>query len=259
MPASARRWRWSECADSFRTPCLRRVRRRGLLRPRWILSFLRGRLPATWLPTSLVVEEHHDRPDLVLGEVVLPDGHGRVPGRAFARKPWAAFRDAPEDVALGELRDGAVVGEVRRRWAEAVGVVARPIETIAMAGDAVLVVDALALAEMICHRAAFPQRILESRELHRLAAEGDLSRRRGVDRAELDWRLDFGTRLLISRETEEDRHGDEEPAAEPSLVLVDERRMQWLLEGAPPELVAADEDEDADDRDEHILKYDAPL
>src|SRR5690348_15953451 len=98
------------------------------------------RLPATRLPSSLIVEEHHDRPDLILGEVVLPDRHRRVPGGTFARKARAALRDPPEDVALGELRDRAVVGEVRRRRAEAVREMAGAVETIAVAGDAVLVV-----------------------------------------------------------------------------------------------------------------------
>src|SRR5689334_1920857 len=86
--------------------------------------------PATRLPSGLVVQEHHDGPDLIFGEVVLPHRHRRVPGRAFARQARTTLRDAPEDVALGELRDRPVVGEVRRGGAEAVREVARAIETV---------------------------------------------------------------------------------------------------------------------------------
>ena len=78
-----------------------------------------------------------------------------------------------------------------------------------------------------------------------------------MDRAELDWRVDAGPRSLISRETEQHRHGDKERKAQPPLVGVDQRRVQRLLEGAPSRLVAAHEDQNADDGDEHVLKHDA--
>src|SRR5437870_12370474 len=76
-------------------------------------------LPPSRLPPRLIVQEQDHRPDLALREEVLPLGHRRVPRRAFARQPGAALRHAPEDEALGELRDGAVVLKVRRDRVEA--------------------------------------------------------------------------------------------------------------------------------------------
>ena len=75
--------------------------------------------------------------------------------------------------------------------------------------------------------------------------------------AKLDRRVDAGTRLSIRRETEEHWHGDEQSEAQPPLVAVDERRVEWLLEEPPAALVAAHENEHADDGDEHVLKHDA--
>src|SRR5690606_41339022 len=49
-------------------------------------------------------------------------------GRALAGQSRAALGDAPEDEALGELRDGAVVLEVQRCGVERVRVVARSEE-----------------------------------------------------------------------------------------------------------------------------------
>src|SRR5437762_999808 len=71
------------------------------------LSFL----PRPRLPPRLLVQEQNHRPDLPLGEEVLPHRHRRVPGRALAGEAGPALRDAPEHEALGELRDRAVVLE----------------------------------------------------------------------------------------------------------------------------------------------------
>src|SRR5689334_9718109 len=240
---------------SFRTS---RSRRRGrLLRAGRVLLLFRRRLPATRLPVGLVIEEDHDRPDLVLSQIILPHRHRRVPRSSFARQARTSLCDAPEDVALGELSDCAVVGEVRRRRAEAMSEMSLPIQVIAMTGDAILIIDAAPLAEMIVHRSGLAQRILEPRELERLAAEGDLPRWRGMNRAELDRGVDAWSCLLISHETEQHRHSDEQAHSQPSFILIDERRVQRLLELAPPPLLAAHEDEDADDGNEHVLKHDA--
>src|SRR5947207_3174425 len=71
--------------------------------------------PRPRLPARLIIQEEHDRPDLVLGEKVFPRRHRRIPRRAFARQAGAALGDPPEDEALGQLRDRAVVLEVGRR------------------------------------------------------------------------------------------------------------------------------------------------
>src|SRR2546429_8059105 len=56
------------------------------------LSFL----PRPRLPPRLLVQEQNHRPDLPLGEEVLPHRHRRVPGRALAGEAGPALRDAPE-------------------------------------------------------------------------------------------------------------------------------------------------------------------
>src|SRR5213596_3603302 len=75
--------------------------------------------PGARLPARLIVQEQHHLPDLALGEEVLPLGHRRIPRRAFARQARPPLGDAPEDEALRELRDGAVVLEVRGQRVEA--------------------------------------------------------------------------------------------------------------------------------------------
>src|ERR1700756_5551609 len=69
-------------------------------------------LPRPRLPPRLVVQEENHRPDLPLGEEILPFRHRRVPRRPLAREAGPTLGHAPEDEALGELGDGAVVLEV---------------------------------------------------------------------------------------------------------------------------------------------------
>src|SRR5216684_7732000 len=90
------------------------------------------RLPGSRLPPRLVVQEQDHRPDLPLGEEVLPHRHRRVPRRALAGEPRPALGDAPEHEALGELRDRAVVLEVRGKRVEAGCEVSLAIEVVAM-------------------------------------------------------------------------------------------------------------------------------
>src|SRR5207253_2524234 len=143
-----------------------------------------GLLPSSWLPSRLIVQEQDHRPDLPLGEKVLPARHRRVPRRALARQAGTAFRDTPEHEALGELRDRAVVLEVRRDRIEPRGVVPLAIQVVAVAGQAVLVVDPLAVRRIGgAGLRVLPQRIVEARERDRLPAERDLAGRGGVDRA----------------------------------------------------------------------------
>src|SRR2546430_3171024 len=75
-------------------------------------------LPGPRLPSCLIIKEEDHRPDLALAGEILPHRHRRVPGRALARQAGPALGDPPEHEALGELRDGAVVLEVRRQRVE---------------------------------------------------------------------------------------------------------------------------------------------
>src|SRR3989454_12367634 len=105
-------------------------------------------LPGSRLPPRLLVEEQNHRPDLPLGEEVLPHRHRRVPRRALAGKAGPALGDAPEHEALGELRDGAVVLEVRGERVETGCEVSLAVEVVAMTRETVPVVDVFALHEV---------------------------------------------------------------------------------------------------------------
>src|SRR6266702_7400053 len=101
-------------------------------------------LPRPRLPRRLLIQEQNHRPDLPLGEEVLPHRHRRIPRRAFTGKPRPALGDAPEHEALGELRDRAVVLEVRGERVEAGCEVSLAVEVVAMTRETVPVVDVLA-------------------------------------------------------------------------------------------------------------------
>src|SRR2546422_8942761 len=140
-----------------------------------------GLLPRPRLPPGLIIKEEDHRPDLALAEEILPHRHRRVPGRALARQAGPPLGDPPEHEALGELRDGAVVLEVRRQRVEAGGVVPLAVEMIAGAGEAILVIDALPQSEVGGEGVRLvAQWVLEPRQGHRLAPERAVGgRRRG--------------------------------------------------------------------------------
>src|SRR5947209_14686685 len=143
-------------------------------------SLLPALLPRSRLPSGLIIKEEDHRPDLALAEEILPHGHGRVPGRALAWQTGPALGDPPEYEALSELRDGAVVLEVRRQRVEPRRVVPLAVEMVAVAGEAVLVVDALSQGEVRGERVRLaPQRAHEPRQGHRLAPERDVGRGHG--------------------------------------------------------------------------------
>src|SRR6266567_6997625 len=131
-------------------------------------------LPGPRLPPRLPIDIDDHGPDLLVREEVFPLGHRGVPGRGFARQAGAAFRHAPEDEALRQLRDGAVVLEVRGQRIETRREMTQPVQVIAVTRQAVLIVDALAEGLMLFQRALVAQRIVEPREGDRLPAEGDL-------------------------------------------------------------------------------------
>src|SRR5438034_1549517 len=143
-------------------------------------------LPGPRLPPRLIVQEKNHRPDLPLGEEVLPHRHRRIPRRALAGEAGPALGDAPEHEALGELRDRAVVLEVRGERVEAGCEVSLAVEVVAMTRETVPVVDVFAICEVRGEGVGvLPQRVLESSQRDRLAPEGDLGGRRGMDRAQV--------------------------------------------------------------------------
>src|SRR5256886_16731478 len=152
-------------------------------------SLLPALLPRRGRPSGLIIKEADHRPDLALAEEILPHGHGRVPGRALAWQTGPALGDPPEYEALSELRDGAVVLEVRRPRVEPRRVVPLAVEMVAVAGEAVLVVDALSQGDVRRERVrVVAQRVLEPRQRQRLAPERDVGGRRRRDRAQSERR-----------------------------------------------------------------------
>src|SRR5438034_9411269 len=105
------------------------------------LSFL----PHPRLPPRLLVQEQNHRPDLPLGGEVLPHRHRRVPRRALTGEAGPALGDAPEHEALGELRDRAVVLEIRGERVGAGCEVALAVEVVGMTRGTVSVGDVRAL------------------------------------------------------------------------------------------------------------------
>src|SRR5256885_11559238 len=130
--------------------------------------------PSSGFPPRLIVQDQHHLPDLTLGEKILPPGHRGVPRRALARQPRPALGDAPEDEALGELRDGAVVLEVRGQRVEARREVAEAVEVIAVTRQAIVIVEALACAAIERHPSgSLAQRAVEPGGRRALPPERD--------------------------------------------------------------------------------------
>src|SRR3990167_10573811 len=96
---------------------------------------------------GLIVEEQDYLPDLALGEKVLPYRHGGNPRCRLLRQAGAAGGDAPEQVRLLDLGDGADVLEVERHRVEARGVGTPAVELAAVAGVAVLDINRGALGD----------------------------------------------------------------------------------------------------------------
>src|SRR2546425_286107 len=173
-------------------------------------------LPRPRLPPRLLVEEQNHRPDLPLGEEVLPYRHRRVPRRALTGEAGPALGDAPEHEALGELRDRAVVLEVRGERVEAGREVSLAVEVIAMTRETVPVVDVLALREIRGEGVGvLPQRVLESRHRDRLAPKRDLGGRGGVGRTQARWRRDGRRDLAVGDEADQRGHSRAHHRAHP--------------------------------------------
>src|SRR5262245_24618691 len=152
-----------------------------MLAPR---SLLRAHFPRSRLPPRLLIQEENNRPDLLLGQKIFPRRHRRIPRRAFTRESRPTLGDAPEYEALRQLSDRSVVLEVGRERIQTCGVVALTVEMIAVAGNAILIVDPVPQREVRGHVAAAAQRVFQTNERNRLAAEGDLRRRCRMDRTE---------------------------------------------------------------------------
>src|SRR5947208_687383 len=130
------------------------ARRNWLIMPR-PPSLVPRLFPRSGFPARLIIQEEHDRPDLVLGEKVFPRRHRRIPRRAFARQAGAALGDPPEDEALGQLRDRAVVLEVGRQGIEPAGEIALAVEMVAVTRHAILIIDSATFGDMRRHLSLF--------------------------------------------------------------------------------------------------------
>ena len=64
-------------------------------------------------------------------------------GPPFIGEPWPPLRDAPENEGFNELRDRADVLEAQGGRIESMSVMPLAVEAVTMAGQAVLIVDAL--------------------------------------------------------------------------------------------------------------------
>src|SRR2546429_6333230 len=191
-------------------------------------------LPGSRLPPRLLVEEQNHRPDLPLGEEVLPPRHRRVPRRALAGKAGPALGDAPEHEALGELRDGAVVLEVRGERVETGCEVSLAVEVVAMTRETVPVVDVFALREVRGEGVGvLPQRVLESRQRDRLAPKRDLGGRRGMDPTQGRRRPDRRRDLAVGDASDPPGHTRAHPPAHQLEPRLDEHRPDRLLEATP--------------------------
>ena len=98
-------------------------------------------LPGARLLAGEVVEEEDRLPHLLFLQELLPRRHRRVPRPAFLGQPGTALGDAPEQERLAQHRDRAAVGEVGRDRIEPVHEHAVAGQVVAVAEDAVPVVD----------------------------------------------------------------------------------------------------------------------
>src|SRR5881396_1470145 len=122
---------------------------------------LHALLPRSRLPSGLVVQKESDRPDFPFREEILPLRHRRVPGRPLGGQPGTTLRDTPEDKALRQLRDRAVVLEVGGQRVEPGREMTQPIEMVPVAGETVPVKDPFAVCDEDGERVwEGPQRIL---------------------------------------------------------------------------------------------------
>ena len=109
-------------------------------------------------PRAGVIVEKEDRiPDLVFLQELLPGGHGRVPGPSFLGKPGASLGNPPEEKRIAQQRDR--FGEIGRDRVQAVDEHAGAGKVIAMAEDAVPVIDLAPVLDVLAK--LFRIRLLE--------------------------------------------------------------------------------------------------
>src|SRR6266436_5275880 len=186
--------------------------------------------PRPRLPSCLIVEEEHDRPDLVLGQELFPRRHRRIPRRPFARQSRSALGDAPKNEALRQLRDRAVVLEVGRQRIQAGREVAQAIEMVTVTAHAVLIVDPMSFVDVRREVALLAERVLESREGHRLATERDLRRWGRVDRTQIGRRRDAGFDLTVGEAPNDERDGGQQSVPHHFETRLNQDFVQRLFE-----------------------------
>jgi len=201
-----------------------------------------------------LVDVEQDLPDLLLGQHALPYRHRRQPGRRALGQARPAGGDAPVDVGLLQHADRADIAKVGRQRREGAGKVAVAGQRIAVAVEAVAVVDRLALSGVFGQRGgvAAAQRVLQRHGLDALAMRGEARRRLGVHHARRERRVPARRGAQPGAIAHQQRQrGQHQHLHEPGRAAV-EYRPQGGEKVVPARLVGGDEDDDAQRRQHHV-------
>src|SRR4029079_1055286 len=133
-----------------------------------------------------VVEKEDGLPDLVFLQEVLPRRHRGVPGTPFFGEARTSLGYPPEEIRVAQQRD--CFRQVGRDWIQPVYEHAGAGGVIAMAEDAVPIVDLLTVGEVFAELRGIRalemhEGVLPGVEIDPLVVNGDLSRRCRVDRS----------------------------------------------------------------------------
>src|SRR5207247_10477704 len=121
------------------------------------------------------------------------------------------------------------------------------VEVVAVARKTVLVIDAFPLREVRGERVgALPQGVLQSRQRNRLAPEGDLGGRRGMDRTQVRRRRDGRLDLAVRDQAHQRGHPCDHDGAYYFEPRLDQNGLDRLLEVTPALVVVAHVDEQAE-------------
>ena len=186
---------------------------------------VRGLLLGARPPAGEIVEKEDRVPHLVFLQELLPGGHGRVPGPAFLGKPGASLGDPPEQKRLAKHRDRPRVGEVGRDRVQPVHEHAVAGHVVAVAEDAVPVVDLAPVLDVLAElcrirRLEMPERVLSGVEIDLLVVNRDLRRRCRMDRSREERRLEGDVHLDVDVRGRERRDGDDRRAEERRVPLL---------------------------------------
>ena len=172
-----------------------------------------------------IVEKEDRFPDLLFLQELLPGRHGRVPGSRFFGKPRAPLGNPPEEIRVAQDRDRSLVGEVGRDRVQPVHEHAVGGHVVAVAEDAVPVVDLAPILDMLAElfrirRLELQERVLSGVEIDLLVVDRDLGRRCRMDRPREQGRLQRDVHLDVDVRGRERRDGDDRGAEERRVPLL---------------------------------------